>query len=138
MTGNLADLEIGASIPEWVCGAITKQDLAAFAAASGDHNPIHLDESAAQEAGLPGIIAHGMYNMAQMSQLLLQNVPQRDIRAFEVRFKAMSLPGDVVTCAGVVTSRKPASGETHVVLSISARNQDGVDILAGSATIAVR
>ncbi|MGH8881642.1 MAG: MaoC/PaaZ C-terminal domain-containing protein, partial [Stackebrandtia sp.] len=42
---------------------VTRDDLAAYAQASGDHNPIHLDDAAAQAAGLPGVIAHGMYTM---------------------------------------------------------------------------
>jgi len=43
---------------------ITRADLAAYAAASGDHNPIHQDEAVARSVGLPGVIAHGMYTLA--------------------------------------------------------------------------
>ena len=43
---------------------ITRADLAAYAAASGDHNPIHQDEEVARSVGLPGVIAHGMYTLA--------------------------------------------------------------------------
>jgi acyl dehydratase len=43
---------------------ITRADLAAYAAASGDHNPIHQDETVARSVGLPGVIAHGMYTLA--------------------------------------------------------------------------
>ena len=42
---------------------ITRGDLLAYAKASGDHNPIHQDDAAAKAAGLPGVIAHGMYTM---------------------------------------------------------------------------
>jgi acyl dehydratase len=43
---------------------VTREDLAAYAAASGDHNPIHQDDEVARSVGLPGVIAHGMYTMA--------------------------------------------------------------------------
>ncbi|WP_340537014.1 MaoC/PaaZ C-terminal domain-containing protein [Nocardioides sp. GXZ039] len=43
---------------------VTRDDLVAYAAASGDHNPIHQDEEIAVAVGLPGVIAHGMYTLA--------------------------------------------------------------------------
>ena len=42
---------------------VTRADLVAYAAASGDHNPIHQDEQVARQVGLPGVIAHGMYTL---------------------------------------------------------------------------
>ncbi len=56
-------LEIGATLApqEYV---VTRADLVAYAAASGDQNPIHQDEEIARAVGLPGVIAHGMYTMA--------------------------------------------------------------------------
>jgi acyl dehydratase len=43
---------------------VTRADLVAYAAASGDQNPIHQDEDVARSVGLPGVIAHGMYTLA--------------------------------------------------------------------------
>lgn len=43
---------------------ITRADLLAYAAASGDHNPIHSEEEVALAVGLPGVIAHGMFTLA--------------------------------------------------------------------------
>jgi len=43
---------------------VTRADLIAYAAASGDQNPIHQDEGVARSVGLPGVIAHGMYTLA--------------------------------------------------------------------------
>ena len=43
---------------------ITRADLVSYAAASGDHNPIHQDEDVALSVGLPGVIAHGMFTLA--------------------------------------------------------------------------
>ena len=44
--------------------AVTRADLVAYAAASGDLNPIHWSDRVATQVGLPGVIAHGMYTMA--------------------------------------------------------------------------
>lgn len=43
---------------------VTRADLVAYAAASGDPNPIHQDEDVARAVGLPGVIAHGMFTLA--------------------------------------------------------------------------
>jgi acyl dehydratase len=48
---------------------LTREDLVRYAGASGDFNPIHWSEAAARQAGLPGVIAHGMLTMGRVSQL---------------------------------------------------------------------
>lgn len=52
--------------------AVTRADLVAYAAASGDHNPIHQDESIAVAVGLPGVIAHGMFTMALVARAIAE------------------------------------------------------------------
>jgi acyl dehydratase len=53
----------------------SKQQVAAFAAASGDVNPIHLDEDVAHAAGFPGCISHGVLAAAELSRILGTEVP---------------------------------------------------------------
>jgi acyl dehydratase len=68
-----------------------------YAAASGDPMPIHLDEEVAKDAGLPGIIAHGLCTMAFASWALLTEVADSDVnrlRRLAVRFSKMVIPGD--------------------------------------------
>ncbi|MEV6071403.1 MaoC/PaaZ C-terminal domain-containing protein [Nocardia sp. NPDC052001] len=68
-----------------------------YAPASGDPMPIHLDEEVAKDAGLPGIIAHGLCTMAFTSWAVLTQVGGSDVnrlRRFAVRFAKMVLPGD--------------------------------------------
>ena len=59
----LSDLSSGDALPARTV-TITRADLVRYAAASGDQNPIHWNERVALEAGLPGVIAHGMFTMA--------------------------------------------------------------------------
>lgn len=68
-----------------------------YAPASGDPMPIHLEEEVARDAGLPGIIAHGLCTMAFTSWALLTEVGGSDVnrlKRFAVRFSKMVLPGD--------------------------------------------
>ncbi len=52
---------------------VTRADLLAYAAASGDHNPIHQDEDVARSVGLPGVIAHGMFTLALVGRYLAES-----------------------------------------------------------------
>ncbi|MFI9506495.1 MaoC/PaaZ C-terminal domain-containing protein [Nocardia sp. NPDC052566] len=68
-----------------------------YAPASGDPVPLHLDEQVAKDAGLPGIIAHGLCTMAFASWAVLTEVAGSDVhrlKRFAVRFAKMVLPGD--------------------------------------------
>ncbi|WP_442942986.1 MaoC/PaaZ C-terminal domain-containing protein [Nocardia sp. NBC_01503] len=68
-----------------------------YSPASGDPVPLHLDEQVAKDAGLPGIIAHGLCTMAMSSWGVLTEVGGSDVarlRRFAVRFSKMVFPGD--------------------------------------------
>ncbi|MCP9952954.1 MaoC family dehydratase [Actinomadura madurae] len=61
---SYADVEVGTEIPAQTY-AVDRANLVMYAGASGDFNPIHWRESVAKAVGLPDVIAHGMYTMAQ-------------------------------------------------------------------------
>jgi acyl dehydratase len=65
----LSDLAVGDALPE-LSVQITRADLVRYAGASGDFNPIHWNERFATSVGLPDVIAHGMFTMAQAGRLL--------------------------------------------------------------------
>jgi acyl dehydratase len=68
-----------------------------YSPAAGDPMPIHLDEEVARDAGLPGIIAHGLCTMAFTSWAVLTEVAGSDVnrlKRFAVRFAKPVLPGD--------------------------------------------
>lgn len=71
-----------------------------YAEASGDHNPIHLDENTARMAGLPGIIAHGMCTMAIATKAAVNGLAGSDparIKRVAARFSKPVLPGQELT-----------------------------------------
>ncbi len=130
-----SSISVGESIPPLTIGPIDRTQLALFAGASGDHNPIHLDDDKARQGGLPGTIVHGMLNMAFLGRLLTQWVPQQQIRRFSSRFVGMAFPGDEITCLGTVASCDASAGENCVTLELVAQNQSGEGLLKGLATI---
>ncbi len=135
MTVRFNDLEVGSTIPERVMPPLARVQIAMYAGASGDFNPIHIDDEQARSNGLPGIIAHGMLPMAFLGRLLTDWVPQRSIRKFSARFTAMAFPGDSITCRGRVTAKSDSPAGKLVELELSAVNQKGEPILAGSAHV---
>ena len=71
-----------------------------YAEASGDHNPIHLDENTAKMVGLPGIINHGMCTMAIATKAAVDGLASGDptrIKKVSVRFSKPVLPGQELT-----------------------------------------
>src|SRR5258708_4073383 len=76
----------------------TKEQIAAYAQASGDHNPIHLDDDFARSVGLPGVIAHGMLQMGIAGTLAAEAAGGGErLRRLVCRFSGMVVPGDTVT-----------------------------------------
>ncbi len=129
------DINVGDAIPAMTKPAISHLQLALYAGAGADHNPIHVDEEAAKAGGLPGIIAHGMLPLGFLGQLLTQWVPQRQLRSLSARFIIMAFPGDVITCSGKITGKREAAGEKLVDLELTAQNQAGETIQLGKATV---
>ena len=71
-----------------------------YAEASGDHNPIHLDEATAKMAGLPGVILHGMCSMAIAAKAAVNGLAGGDptkVKRVAVRFSRPVLPGQELT-----------------------------------------
>ena len=134
---HFKDIKVGDAIPSITKPAISHLQLALYAGAGADHNPIHVDEEAARAGGLPGIIAHGMLPLGFLGELLTQWVPQRQLRSLSARFVAMAFPGDVITCSGKITRKREAAGEQLVDLDIAVQNQKGENIQLGRATVAL-
>ena len=103
----------------------TKEQIAEYAEASGDHNPIHLDDDFARTVGLPGIIAHGLLQMGLMATVAADAAggPHR-LRRLYCRFAGMVVPGDTVT----FTAEPAGPGR----LELRAVNQRGEPVLTKS------
>lgn len=63
------DVEVGSALPAHSF-PVQRRNLVMYAGASGDFNPIHWNERFARSVGLPDVIAHGMFTMAQAARVL--------------------------------------------------------------------
>ena len=107
---------------------IRRADLARYAAASGDANPIHLDDEAARAVGLPGVVAHGMLTMALAGRALTHWAGGVDaVVEYGARFtKPVPVPdgedGTELEVSGVVAEHSD-DGTARIDLSVSCGGQ---------------
>ena len=112
----MADLEAGEQIPEL---RITpdKYLTVRYAGASGDFNPIHIDEEFARAVGLPGRILHGLWTMAQVARAQTEAAggPEH-LKRLSVQFRGMGLPEQEVVVSGTV---RESSGSHALVDTVA-------------------
>jgi acyl dehydratase len=98
----MSDLTTGAQIPE-VGVTPDKYLTARYAGASGDFNPIHIDEEFARAVGLPGRILHGLWTMAQVARAQTEAAggPEH-LRRLTVQFRGMGVPEQEIVVKGTV------------------------------------
>ncbi len=128
----------GDALPDLV-REVTQAGIHRYADASGDYNPIHIDEEFAANTPLGGTIAHGMLVLAYMSEMMSSAFgPEWDKNGhMSVRFKSPARPGDTLTVSGSVESVKDEDGIVSLTCSLSCRNQDDGIVVTGDARVRV-
>ncbi len=98
----MADLTVGGEIPE-LRVTPDKYLTVRYAGASGDFNPIHMDEEFARAVGLPGRILHGLWTMAQVARAQTEAAggPEH-LKRLSVQFRGMGVPEQEVVVKGTV------------------------------------
>lgn len=137
---SIVNATVGQALAPLVKAPIEQEQLNRYAVASGDHNPIHLDNAAAQRVGLTGIIAHGMLSMAFLGQFVNQqiaDVPGARVEKLKVRYVGMVRPGDTLTCVGNVKARTEVAQEVALTFECWAQNQRGEQVTLGEAVVHV-
>ncbi|GAA0301590.1 MaoC/PaaZ C-terminal domain-containing protein [Kineococcus aurantiacus] len=120
---SVEDVQVGTELP-LARYELSREDLAAYAEASGDRNPIHLDEATARSVGLPDVIAHGMLTMGLAGTVVADwaGDPTR-VLSFGTKFTApVVVPADapaVVEVTGTVVALDPAAGTAEVDLTVT-------------------
>ena len=133
-TALAATVAVGDELPQ-LSRTVTQEQISAYAEASGDANPIHVDPDFARAVGLPGTIAHGLLNMGILAEAVGRWAGGTDrLVSLEVRFSKPLLPGDTITCSGRVTAVDDADG--LVTLDVDATSDRGDRVLTnGRATV---
>jgi acyl dehydratase len=120
----MAELKAGEQIPE-LRVTPDKYLTVRYAGASGDFNPIHVDEDFARAVGLPGRILHGLWTMAQVARAQTEAAggPEH-LRRLSVQFRGMGMPEQEVVVTGTV---REVSGARAVIDTVA--EQSGKQII---------
>lgn len=116
---------------ELQCGPVTAVDLALYAAASGDHNPLHLDLEVARAAGFEKPLVHGMLTMAYAGRLLTERFGLLALQSLATRFVGAATLGDTIVLQGTLTG---VSGDV-AAYQLQAQNGAGSELLTGLAKV---
>ena len=131
---RIVDLCIGGTLSEVQLDPVSRTDLLKYAEASGDPNPIHFIDEEAKKAGLPGIIAQGMWVMGNLAKLFSPFYAQGFIQDYSVRFKNMVFLDDVITLKAEL--KEKIDNQFH--FEVQAFNQHGKQVIAGQLSFQVQ
>jgi acyl dehydratase len=111
---NTHHVSPGDELPE-LRRTVTAEDVAAYAEAGGDRNPLHRDDDVARAAGFPGVIAHGMFTMGHMAACVVAwaGDPAAIVR-LSAQFRAPVFLGEEIVAGGRI--REIDYVESSVVL----------------------
>ena len=114
---------------------LTRTDLVMYAGASGDFNPMHYDEIAAQQAGLPSVFGHGMFTAGLLATAVTNYVGIGNLKSYRVRFTKQTWPGETLTTSVTVRETRPGN---EIVLDCAVVNEQGETKLLGEAVAVLR
>jgi 3-hydroxybutyryl-CoA dehydratase len=129
----MSDLNVGDAVPEL---RVTPDKYLPhrYAGASGDFNPIHIDDEFAKMVGLPRNILHGLYSMGLVAKAnaALAGGDPRALKRLSVQFRGMGMPEQEIVVSGtvksvdggrVVVDTVAAQGETQIIKNAEAEVQ---------------
>ena len=116
---------------------ITQENINLYAEASGDFNPIHIDEPFAAKTPLGGTIAHGMLSLAYVSEMMTSAFGQNWLSEGKLRakFKEPARPGDTLTINGKIICLEQRDDVSYANCSFECLNQKGEMIVTGETTV---
>lgn len=124
---QLEALEIGQEVFE-SSKVVRREDVKAYADASGDQNPLHQDDDFARSVGFPGIIAHGMFSLAHLVKAVKDwAVNPAALRSINVQFRAVVYMDETLVARGRVASLDPETGD--VTLDVWAEVERDGDVV---------
>jgi acyl dehydratase len=127
----MSALAVGDRAPQRSFGPLTRVDIARFAGAGGDFNPLHLDDEVARAAGFPAVIAMGQLQAGVMAGALSDWVGTDRVRRFEVRYASPFALGETL----VVDAQVVAVGDGLAEIELSGRVVERI-VITGAAVVA--
>lgn len=134
MALDLMRAESGTTLASRDCPGRTREELADYAQASGDLNPLHLDEAFARKAGFGDLVVHGMLNMAALGRLLTDHFEPDTILGFSSRFEGVLLVGEPTRLSMTLLTVE----DGIAALGLEMLTHEGRRIVGGRALIRLR
>lgn len=131
------NIRVGDEIPAMAKAPIDRVQLARYAGATGDFNPLHVDEVHAKSLGMPSVLAPSSLGMGFLGQLVTDWARGAQVRRMSVKFARMLWPGDTLVCKGRVSDRHGQDGRYFVELDVWAENQKGELVIRGAVSLKV-
>ena len=112
---------------------ISIEQVARYADASGDHNPLHVDEAYAAGTMFGKRIAHGMLILSSIAEIMYESFPMEwnDSGTLNVKFRAPVFLGDEIAASAELKS----NDGSIIVYSVKVVKQDGLEVITGEATL---
>jgi acyl dehydratase len=137
VTRGLADVSAGEELPQ-LRRVVTREDVAAYADAGGDRNPLHLDDGFARGVGFDGVIAHGMFTMGHMAACVVAWAGDpAAVTAISASFRATVSMDQEIVAGGRVRALDPEARTATLELWVSSERDGETEwpIKRGEATV---
>ena len=120
--------------------SITRESIRLYAEASHDFNPIHLDEEFARQTPLGGIVAHGMFVLAFVSEMMGASFGDTwaESGRLDVRFREPARPDDTLSMGGEIQRVSVEEDGRTVTCRIRVTRQTGATVITGEASLKVK
>ena len=138
MTPRFEDVTVGTELPT-LAKVVTREDVKAYADASGDQNPLHQDDAFARSVGFPGIIAHGMFTMAHLASCVVGWLGDPAALArLRVQFREPVFMGETIVAGGTVRSLDAATRRAIVDVWVTVERDGAIEHAIGRSEAEVR
>ena len=119
---------------------ITMKQILMYADASGDYNPIHIDEEFAKNSQFGKNIGHGMMVAATISELMVRNFADAWYKTgkMKMRFKSPVYPEDKIQTSGSIKKSENVETGTQITCSVQIVRQDGDTIISGETSVTLQ
>lgn len=131
------NVRVGDELPAMAKAPIDRVQLARYAAATNDYNPLNVDEPAAKAVGMPSVVAPSTLGLGFLGQLVTDWARGGQVKKAQARFTRMLWPNDTLVCKGRVSDRWGEGGKYFVELDVWAENQKGELVVRGAVVLKV-
>lgn len=134
-TSLIGRLAPGYRLPDLAPEPVSRERILEYAGASGDFNPMHVDEVTNVNRGMGGVFAHGMLGTGFLGRVVTDHLGDIPLTSLGVRCTKVVRPGDTLVATGEVSDRTITGRSATIRFALRATDQNGAVTHDGWATI---